>query len=99
MLCALASLGLSRLNPALQHLCLPSSLKLSLSLLPQEGKGKDYEPIKKGDVVIFPAFGATVQEMKYFKVIFSPSLSLSLSQHLLFALFGLTDLGVKTDYF
>lgn len=42
--------------------------ELDISIVEEvEGKGKDYSMIQGGDVVIFPAFGATAQEMKYFR--------------------------------
>eukprot|EP00195_Chlamydomonas_chlamydogama_P006493 CAMPEP_0202901764 /NCGR_PEP_ID=MMETSP1392-20130828/14551_1 /ASSEMBLY_ACC=CAM_ASM_000868 /TAXON_ID=225041 /ORGANISM="Chlamydomonas chlamydogama, Strain SAG 11-48b" /LENGTH=393 /DNA_ID=CAMNT_0049588375 /DNA_START=310 /DNA_END=1491 /DNA_ORIENTATION=- len=41
--------------------------ELDINIVEDEGKGKDYSGIQGGDVVIFPAFGATVQEMKHFR--------------------------------
>lgn len=34
---------------------------MNIEIVEDEGKGKDYSMIGGGDVVIFPAFGATVQ--------------------------------------
>jgi hypothetical protein len=41
--------------------------ELDINIFEDEAKGKDYSTIKEGDVVIFPAFGATVQEMQLFR--------------------------------
>jgi 4-hydroxy-3-methylbut-2-enyl diphosphate reductase IspH len=41
--------------------------ELDINIVEDEGKGKDYSGIQGGDVVIFPAFGATSHEMKYFR--------------------------------
>jgi hypothetical protein len=43
--------------------------ELDINIFEEEAgpKGKDYGAIKEGDVVIFPAFGATVQEMQLFR--------------------------------
>ncbi|GBF90878.1 4-hydroxy-3-methylbut-2-enyl diphosphate reductase [Raphidocelis subcapitata] len=41
--------------------------ELDINIFEDSAKGKDYASIKEGDVVIFPAFGATVQEMELFR--------------------------------
>ncbi|KAG2445385.1 hypothetical protein HXX76_000007 [Chlamydomonas incerta] len=41
--------------------------EMNIEIVEDEGKGKDYSMIGSGDVVIFPAFGATVQELTDFK--------------------------------
>lgn len=58
----------------LLHYCcaaavLPQRLReLDIEIFEEDdGAGKDYTRIGEGDVVIFPAFGATVQEMQLFK--------------------------------
>lgn len=39
--------------------------EMNIHFVPQEGLKKDLSGIKKGDVVILPAFGATLEEMTY----------------------------------
>ncbi|KAG2485361.1 hypothetical protein HYH03_015854 [Edaphochlamys debaryana] len=41
--------------------------EMNIEIVEDDGKGKDYTKIQGGDVVIFPAFGATVQELSDFK--------------------------------
>ncbi len=44
--------------------------ELNINIIEEEsliGKGKDYSHIGSGDVVILPAFGATVGELKEFR--------------------------------
>ena len=41
--------------------------ELDISIIEEEEGKKDYGHIDKGDVVIFPAFGATVGELKEFR--------------------------------
>lgn len=41
--------------------------ELNIEIFEDDAEGKDYSRISDGDVVIFPAFGATVQEMQLFK--------------------------------
>lgn len=41
--------------------------EMDVNIIEDSGKGKDYSAIDNGDVVIFPAFGATVQELKLFR--------------------------------
>lgn len=41
--------------------------ELDINIVHESEKGKDYNMIEGGDVVIFPAFGATAQEMKCFR--------------------------------
>ncbi|GLC46853.1 hypothetical protein PLESTB_001541300 [Pleodorina starrii] len=41
--------------------------EMNIEIIEDSGKGKDYSRIGGGDVVIFPAFGATVQELTDFK--------------------------------
>jgi 4-hydroxy-3-methylbut-2-enyl diphosphate reductase len=40
---------------------------MSIEIVEDTGVGKDFSKIDSGDVVIFPAFGATVQELSDFK--------------------------------
>lgn len=59
-------------HPALLHPPTPAApqrlRELDIEIFEEdEGAGKDYTRIGEGDVVIFPAFGATVQEMQLFK--------------------------------
>ena len=37
---------------------------MSVSIIEDAGQGKDFSDVRKGDVVILPAFGASVQEMQ-----------------------------------
>jgi 4-hydroxy-3-methylbut-2-enyl diphosphate reductase IspH len=37
---------------------------MSVSIIEDAGQGKDFGGVRKGDVVILPAFGASVQEMQ-----------------------------------
>lgn len=41
--------------------------ELDINIIEEEASQKDYSKIESGDVVIFPAFGATVQEMELFR--------------------------------
>lgn len=41
--------------------------EMNIEIIEDQGKGKDYSKIAEGDVVIFPAFGASVQEIKHFR--------------------------------
>lgn len=41
--------------------------ELDINIIEDEAEKKDYSKIQSGDVVIFPAFGATVQEMETFR--------------------------------
>jgi hypothetical protein len=50
--------------------CLPSTQRLrelDINIIEEDADKKDYSVIDSGDVVIFPAFGATVQEMQLFR--------------------------------
>ena len=40
---------------------------MDVEIVEETGAGKDFSKISEGDVVIFPAFGATVQEMALFR--------------------------------
>ena len=37
---------------------------MSVSIIEDAGQGKDFSDVRQGDVVILPAFGASVQEMQ-----------------------------------
>ena len=40
---------------------------MDVKFIEKKGSGeKDFEPVKNGDVVILPAFGASYEEMDYF---------------------------------
>jgi hypothetical protein len=55
-------------TPIPTHLCAQRLRELDIEIFEDDdGAGKDYGRIGEGDVVIFPAFGATVQEMQLFK--------------------------------
>lgn len=53
------------MNPS--RLFLQRLRELDIEIFEDDVEGKDYSRIAEGDVVIFPAFGATVQEMQLFK--------------------------------
>ena len=38
--------------------------EMDLEIIEDEGKGKDFSHVKQDDVVILPAFGASVSEMR-----------------------------------
>ena len=38
--------------------------EMNVEIIEDSGSGKDFSGVKKGDVVILPAFGASVQEMQ-----------------------------------
>jgi 4-hydroxy-3-methylbut-2-enyl diphosphate reductase len=37
---------------------------MDIEIIADDGKGKDFDCVQEGDVVILPAFGASVQEMQ-----------------------------------
>jgi hypothetical protein len=49
------------------HACPQRLRELDINIIEEEAADKDYSMIDNGDVVIFPAFGATVQEMQLFR--------------------------------
>jgi len=45
-------------------LCVQRLKEMDINIIDDTGKGKDFSSIKQEDVVILPAFGASVQEMQ-----------------------------------
>jgi len=54
-------------SAACVHILLQRLRELDIEIFEDEEGGKDYSKINEGDVVIFPAFGATVGEMTLFR--------------------------------
>lgn len=49
---------------------------MDIQIIEDSGVGKDFDCVQKGDVVILPAFGASVQEMQVTPTTVHPLLSI-----------------------
>ena len=51
-------------GPNSERVCMQRLKEMDINIIEDTGSGKDFSGIKSEDVVILPAFGASVQEMK-----------------------------------